>query len=96
MKADFCCSILTENIVEAGRKGFSVIPFKHEDDLYTNDLYSFLLQFRSMDFAADNKCIMAQRAIAYCPWCGTELHQLTRINEAGLEYYAKRNQKLII
>jgi len=50
MRVQFCCTGLSEKIVEAGRKGFSVIPFKYEDNLYSNELYSFFLQFSDADF----------------------------------------------
>jgi hypothetical protein len=96
MKSTFCCKVLEENIIEGGRKGFSVIPFKHENNTYSNDLYTFFLQYREIDFVDNNDCTMAQRAISFCPWCGTELAQLVLDNEQVFEFYSKKNNEMII
>jgi hypothetical protein len=96
MDVHFCCINLTTTIVEAGRKGFSVIPFKHENNLYSNELYSFFLQYRDTEFIDNNNCTMAQQAVKYCPWCGTELSILASQKEKDMAYYAARNSKMII
>lgn len=96
MDVQFCCVNLNACIIEAGRKGFSVIPFKHENNLYSDTLYSFFLQFRSIDFVDNNNCTIAQQVIKYCPWCGTELNKLALTNEEAIDYYSTLNSKMII
>jgi hypothetical protein len=93
MKNKFCCDLLTENIIEVGRKGFSIFPCKIEND----DSYYFILQFRSLDYPLDNPGLtVSQRAIKYCPWCGTRLSDIVELNKREIEMIAHRTKHLII
>lgn len=93
MYNQFCCDILTENILEAGRKGFSIIPCRIE----TEDSYYFVLQFRSSDETGHNNqhLFIGQRAIMYCPWCGTKLSDLVTSHKKRIETLANAYQHLV-
>jgi len=95
MKTEFCCDVFIENILEAGRKGFSIIPYKTE----LKDSFCFFLQFRSVDYQEGNdfsKIIISQRAITYCPWCGVKLSEIALLKREELEVIARKNNHLVI
>ncbi len=94
MENQFCCDFFTENIMEAGRKGFSIIPCKVDIE----NSYYFLLQFRSLDYKeeSDSNVIISQRAIKYCPWCGTKLSDIVKSHKKGIEQIADRYKHLVV
>lgn len=85
-----CCDILTENVVEAGRKGFSIIPYK------INNSYYFLLQFRSHEYSEGKVTgIINERGISFCPWCGSDLKVIAKTHENELSNLAKSKVHLL-
>jgi hypothetical protein len=89
----FCCDLLSENILEAGRKGFSIIPCKMENE----DSYYFILQCRSADYKDnDTTVFISQRTINHCPWCGSKLSDIIKFNKIELDAIAWKNEYLIV
>ncbi len=86
-----CCDVLTENVFEAGRKGFSIIPYR------INNSYHFLLQFRSNDYSEVNVIgIVNERGIGFCPWCGSNLKHVADIHEDELRNLSKAKAHLLL
>jgi hypothetical protein len=93
MNYKFCCDTLSENINEAGCKGFSVIPQRIENQ----DSYYFILQFRSRDYNDNYKDVMiSQMAIKYCPWCGKKLSEVFKSYKNEIIEIAKKNENLVV
>jgi hypothetical protein len=91
---EYCCVIFKEHLDEAGHKGFAIIPFKNPAE---TDQYVYFLQSRTADVDDDKESrhITIDRAIGCCPWCGTKLTEVTRMNKEAIEEMARRNKRLI-
>jgi hypothetical protein len=88
----FCCDFFKENVFEAGRKGFSIIPCKIENV----DSYFFAMQCRSEDFQENYSTIfISQRTIKYCPWCGKNLAEIIKINKNEIVELAREYEHLV-
>ena len=90
---NFCCASFRDLIHEAGHKGFAIVPFKNP---LKKDEYVYFLQSRSADFDDEvSRHFTVDMTIAYCPWCGTKLTEVTRMNKEVIAAIAEKNQKLI-
>jgi hypothetical protein len=91
---EYCCSIFKEHIDEAGHKGFAIIPFENPSKV---DQYVYFLESRSADYDDDKEMrhITIDRAISYCPWCGTKLTEVTKMNKDAIREIAEKNKHLI-
>ena len=89
----FCCPNFTDKINDAGRKGIAIIPVKIP---YEPDKLAFFLQFRSADPDDKNqKLVVADVAIHYCPWCGSKLSDVAELHKTELTKIAEKNKNLI-
>lgn len=89
---NFCCSQLSTWFSAAGKKGFSVVPKKYEDNSYT-----VFLQGRNQDAELkEGRVTILQQAISYCPFCGSELNIVMSQNIEKIEYYAAQNKDLVL
>ena len=90
----FCCIPFGDHINDAGHKGFAIIPFKNPLE---EDQYVYFIQSRSADIDDDEESrhITIDIGIGYCPWCGTKLTEVTRMNKEAIAEIASKNQRLI-
>jgi len=77
---------------EAGKKGFAFIPRKIE-----NGEYIIFLQSRNKDIDdLSGKLNVIQRAVKYCPFCGTELREVTQKNIVLIDALSEKNKSLLL
>jgi hypothetical protein len=89
----FCCASFRDLIHEAGSKGFAIVPFKNPLE---RDDYVYFLQSRSVDFEDQmSRHITVDMTIGYCPFCGTKLTEVTRMNKEAIEAIAEKDRKFI-
>ena len=90
-----CCPTLFTLMKEAGKKGYSVIPFQEEN----TDDYNFIFQFRSVDskYYPENKAniVVAETVITYCPWCGTKLTEVAKVYKTEIDKLIREKQYLL-
>jgi len=90
---DFCCTALKDRIENAGSKGFAIIPVKNP---FKADEYAYFLQSRNVDESDDtSRHTIIDTGILYCPWCGTKLTEVTRMNKEAIAAIAEKNRNLI-
>jgi hypothetical protein len=88
----FCCDIFGPLVDEAGIKGFSIIPISYQNT------FKFFLQSRNKD-SGDKEIesvFVAEMAISYCPWCGSNLSDVILANKTKISEIANRNKYLIM
>lgn len=89
----FCCASFRDLVNEGGRKGFAIVPFKNP--LEKNE-YVYFLQSRTADYNDETgRHITIDMAIGYCPWCGTKLTEVTKMNKEVIADIAMKNAHLI-
>jgi hypothetical protein len=90
---NFCCSLFADHINAAGTRGFSIIPFEKSRD---SNEYVFFLQCRNID---EEDCVsrlfVVDVSIKFCPWCGTNLTIVAKLNNSIISEIAKRKSHLI-
>ena len=85
-----CCQTFEGLTLNAGEKGFSIIPFHKQDFLF------FLLQYRSESTSVKEGIIkIADIGIKYCPFCGKELAKIISKNKSYVIQLAEKNKGLI-
>lgn len=88
----FCCSLLDDWFEEAGKKGFSMVPEKLEDNKY-----KIYLQCRNQDTQIkEGRLTVIEQGISYCPFCGTELSEAIKKSKEEVAYYAAKNNNLLL
>lgn len=89
---NFCCSISADLFDDAGRKGFALLPEKMDEGDYI-----IILQSRNLDIeAVEGKLTVIQRAIGYCPFCGSKFDEVIEQHIDEIESYANKNRKLLM
>ncbi len=90
---NFCCSAFKDRLHNGGHKGFAIIPVK---SLLKSEEYAYFFQSRNVDENDEkSRHTIIDAGILYCPWCGTKLSEVTRLNREAITEIAKRNQHLI-
>ena len=90
-KSRFCCDLFSDQVNEAGLKGFSIIP----TNIYTGE-YHFVLQSRNLEpDDKTGKLYIIQQVIHYCPWCGSKLSDIIDINKPEIIKIAEKNKHLV-
>jgi hypothetical protein len=88
----FCCDILGDMFEDAGKKGFSVVPERQG-----KDTYHIFLQGRNQDTELkEGKLTVFERAISYCPFCGSKLSDVIDKHKVQIDLYADRNKSLLL
>ncbi|MBT1697135.1 hypothetical protein KK083_09630 [Fulvivirgaceae bacterium PWU4] len=88
-----CCDIFLEMLNEAGHKGFSILLTEYQAE----HKYYFVLQSRNRDVGdITGNTSVIQKAIKYCPWCGTELAKVIDLNGEEISKLFEINKHLVV
>lgn len=92
-KESFCCEAFKDRIHNAGRKGFAIIPVKNP---FKENEYAYFLQSRNVDENdEESRHTTIDTGLLYCPWCGTELTEVTKMNRGTIAEIAEKNKRFI-